>query len=120
MTRSVFGSWKPVSVVMAGNPFDQDLINTMSLVLSEEEYLAEVDGTPDRGTCTFDTSTDPQRIQIVGTEGPNAGKTFLAVYDFADNGDVRLAYDLTGAAYPTGFESTAENGLFVVTYRRVK
>lgn len=117
-SMSIFGSWKPTSVVMGGNPFDQEFVNKMSLVLTEEEYLVEVDGEPDRGTCTIDASSEPPRMEIVGTEGPNAGKTFLAIYDVTEAGELRIAYDLTGTAYPNSFESTADNGLFVATYAR--
>ena len=38
----------------------------------------------DRGTCTLDTSASPKRMTIRGTEGPNRGKTILAIYEMKD------------------------------------
>jgi hypothetical protein len=59
-------------------------------------------------------------MTIMGTEGPNAGKTILTIFDFPDATRMRVCYDLTGAAFPSRFESTAENGLFLVIYERAK
>jgi hypothetical protein len=55
---------------------------------------------------------------MIRTEGPNVGKTFLAIYDFPARDEMRVICDMSGKAYPTGFESSAENGLFVVAYSR--
>jgi hypothetical protein len=57
-------------------------------------------------------------MPIKGTEARNAGKTFLAIFDFPDASTMRVCYDLTGTAFPLSFTSTAENHWYSVTYVR--
>ena len=52
---------------------------------------------------------EPKAMDITGTEGPNVGRTILAIYE--RNGDVlRVCYDLAGKTRPTEFET--EDGKF--------
>ena len=103
---------------MAGTPFPESVVATVSLVLTEGGYEANVGGLIDKGTCEIDETTTPPQMRIVGTEGPNMGKTFLAIFDFPADNQLRVAYDLTGTAYPTSFDSSAENGYYVAVYAR--
>ena len=58
-------------------------------------------------------------MTITGTEGPNQGKTFPAIYEL--KGDtLRICYDLSGAKRPTEFKSIAGTRLYLVTYNRKK
>jgi uncharacterized protein (TIGR03067 family) len=51
---------------------------------------------------------------ITGTERPNQGRTFPALYEL--KGDtLRICYDLTGAKRPTEFRSVAGTNLYLVT-----
>ena len=72
---------------------------------------------PDRGTYTLDSDAKPKGMTITGTEGPNRGKTFPAIYEL--NGDtLRICYDLSGAKRPTEFKTSAGTKLYLVTYNR--
>lgn len=56
-------------------------------------------------------------MTIVGTEGPNIGKTIPAIYEF--NGDtLRICYDLSGQRRPAEFQSITGTRLYLVTHRR--
>jgi uncharacterized protein (TIGR03067 family) len=56
---------------------------------------------------------------VIGTEGPNQGKTFPAIYEL--NGDtLRICYDLSGAKRPAEFKTIAGTKLYLVTYSRSK
>jgi uncharacterized protein (TIGR03067 family) len=56
---------------------------------------------------------------ITGTEGPNIGKTYPAIYEL--KGDLlRICYDLSGVKHPTEFKSIAGTKLYLVTYNRKK
>jgi uncharacterized protein (TIGR03067 family) len=58
-------------------------------------------------------------MDITGNEGPNKGKTFLAIYEL--KGDtLRICYDLSGQARPTEFKTKKDTRLFLVTYQREK
>ena len=48
-------------------------------------------------------------MTITGTEGPNHGRTFPAIYEL--KGDtLRICYDLSGAKRPTEFKSIPAHG----------
>lgn len=114
------GSWQATSAVMAGSPFPEDLTASISLVISEETYKTDVGGQLDSGRCETDMTTVPHQMRLVGTEGPNTGKTILAIFDFPAEDQLRVSYDMTGTEFPTDYISTKENGLFVATYERKK
>jgi uncharacterized protein (TIGR03067 family) len=68
---------------------------------------------------TLDSTSKPKGMSITGTEGPNIGKTYPAIYEL--KGDMlRICYDLSGAKRPTEFKSTAGTRLYLVAYNRKK
>ena len=74
---------------------------------------------PDNGTITIDPAAKPKAMIVTGVTGPNAGKTFPAIYEF--NGDtLRICYDLSGAKRPTEFSTTPGTKLYLVDYERAK
>lgn len=112
------GDWEAISATMAGNPLAEAATKSITLNLTGDQYAVMVGDMPDKGSFIVDLSQSPARMTITGSEGPNAGKSFLAVYDFPNEGEMRVSYDLTGKEFPASFESTPENGLYVVTYKR--
>ncbi len=69
-------------------------------------------------TETDETKT-PHELTIVGTEGPNKGKTFLAIYELK-GGTLTVCYDMSGKAFPKKFESEPNTQSFLATYERLK
>ncbi len=61
----------------------------------------------------------PKGVTVTGRKGPNAGKTFPAIYELKSD-TLRICYDLSGAKRPTEFKSDAGTQLFLVTYSRKK
>ena len=115
--KAVQGSWKPVRAELAGQPMADDVLKIISLKLDNGKYEVFVGDKPDRGTYTIDSKTKPRSMTVTGTEGPNNGKTFPAIYEL--KGDtLRICYDLSGAKRPTGFKSIAGTQLYLVTYNR--
>src|SRR5450432_2289487 len=104
--KAVQGNWKPVKAELAGQPMDEAVMKIISLKLDNGKYEVFVGNDPDRGTYTVDATTQPKSMTVTGTEGPNHGKTFPAIYEI--NGDtLRICYDLSGAKRPMQFKSTA-------------
>jgi uncharacterized protein (TIGR03067 family) len=56
---------------------------------------------------------------MTGTEGPNQGKTYPAIYELHED-TLRICYDLSGAKRPTKFRTVAGTRLYLVTYERKK
>ena len=115
--KAIQGNWKPAKAELAGQPMPDDVLKSISLKLDTGKYEVFVGDKPDKGTYTLDAATKPRSITITGTEGPNRGKTFPAIYEL--KGDtLRICYDLSGAKRPTEFKSMTGTRLYLVTYQR--
>jgi uncharacterized protein (TIGR03067 family) len=117
--KTIQGSWKPVSAELAGQPMVEAVMKSISLKMDNGKYEVFVGQNPDRGTYALESTTKPKGITVVGTEGPNKGKTFPAIYEL-DGDTLRICYDLSGAKRPTEFKSVAATKLYLVTYKRTK
>jgi uncharacterized protein (TIGR03067 family) len=115
--KAIQGNWKPTTAMIAGQPMPDAVVKTISLKLDQGKYEVFVGQEPDRGTYTLDCGATPKGITVVGTEGPNNGKTFPAIFEI--KGDtLRICYDLSGAKRPAEFKSTPGTLLYLVTYTR--
>jgi len=115
--KAVEGNWKPVKAELAGQPMAEAVIKSISLKLEDGKYEVFVGESPDRGTYTLDAAASPKGMSITGTNGPNVGKTFPAIYEVKGN-TLRICYDLSGVKRPTEFKSVAGTKLYLVTYHR--
>lgn len=118
-SKALQGTWLPTSAVLAGQPFPEQVIKTMKLTMKDGRYTVMVGQVQDEGTAKLDSSKTPKTMEIKGTEGPNNGKTFLAIYKITGD-TLTICYDLAGKAYPTEFESKPSTKLFLVEYKRDK
>ena len=117
--KAVQGNWKPVKAELAGQPMTDNVLKSISLKLDHGKYEVFVGDAPDKGTYTIDPATKPKSMTVTGTEGPNKGKTFPAIYELKSD-TLRICYDLSGAKRPTEFKSIAGTRLYLVTYHRKK
>jgi uncharacterized protein (TIGR03067 family) len=115
--KAIQGKWIPTQAELAGQPMPDDVLKAISLKLENGKYEVFVGEHPDRGTYTIDAGTKPKSMSVTGTEGPNQGKTFPAIYEL-DGDTLRICYDLSGASRPTEFKSVAGTKLYLVTYKR--
>jgi uncharacterized protein (TIGR03067 family) len=117
--KALQGEWIPVKAELAGQPMAEAVLKTISLKLVINEYEVLVAGKPDKGTWTIDPATKPKSMTIVGVKGPNADKTFPAIYELADD-TLRICYDLSGKKLPTEFKTKPNTKLYLVTYKPKK
>lgn len=113
------GAWLPTAAELGEKPFDDATLKSMKLVIEGDNYTVTVGKSVDKGGTKIDPAAKPKTMDILGADGPNKGKIFLAIYEL--NGDtLRICYDLTGKARPTEFK-TQKGGLhFLATYQRAK
>jgi uncharacterized protein (TIGR03067 family) len=117
--QAVQGSWTPARADLGGQPMAEAVLKSIRLKLDNGKYEVFVGDKPDKGTYTLDSASKPKSMTITGTEGPNQGKAFPAIYEL--KGDtLRICYDLSGAKRPTEFKSIAGTKLYLVTYNRKK
>lgn len=113
------GTWLPSSAELGGKPFPEEVRKTIKLVVKGDKYTVTVGEGVDEGTVKLTPTAKPKAMDVTGTEGPNKGKTFLAIYE--RKGDtLRVCYDLSGKKRPTEFKTEAGTQLFLVEYKRQK
>ncbi len=118
--RSHEGVWKPIAAVLGGVRLPDDAVKSITLKVTDGIYEVTTEGgkESDKGTCMFDATTNPKRMTIKGTDGPNRGKTFLAIYEMKDAVSMRVCYDLSGKEFPKEFKAPKGTQLYLVGYRR--
>lgn len=112
------GFWRAKSAIMAGMQYDEGVIRSITVKIEDDQYESKVGSVIDRGKCIVDQAHTPKRMIITGTDGPNNGRTFLAVYEMVDEDTLRICYDFSGKQYPDTFEANKENRFYTATYQR--
>jgi uncharacterized protein (TIGR03067 family) len=113
------GTWLPSAAELAGKPFPEEIRKAIKLVVKDGTYTVTVGKETDRGTVKLNPSAKPKAMDITGTDGPNKGKTYLAIYE-RDGDTLRVCYDLSGKGRPTEFKTKEGTALYLVTYKREK
>ena len=113
------GDWVPVKAELAGQAMPDAVLKTISLKLTKSEYEVLVAGKPDKGTYSIEPTAKPKGLKITGVKGPNAGKSFPAIYELTAD-TLRVCYDLSGKKRPTEFATKPGTKLYLVTYKRKK
>jgi uncharacterized protein (TIGR03067 family) len=115
--QGIQGTWLPTKGELGGKPVPDAVLKKISLKLDDGNYLATAAGEPDKGTYVLDSKSKPKSITVKGTEGPNKGKTFPAIYEL-EGDTLRICYDLSESKRPTEFTTAAGTQLYLVTYKR--
>jgi uncharacterized protein (TIGR03067 family) len=113
------GTWLPSAAELGGKAFPDEVRKSIKLVVKDDTYTVTVGKDTDRGTARLNPAAKPKEMDITGTDGPNKGKTILAIYE-RDGDTLRVCYDLSGKGRPTEFKTREGTPLFLVTYKREK
>ena len=114
---SIQGTWLPSTAELGGKMLSDEIRKTIKLVVKDDKYTVTVGKLVDQGTVKLNASAKPKEIDITGTDGPNKGKTILAIYE-RDGDTLRVCYDLGGKNRPKEFTTKEGTQLFLVTYKR--
>ena len=113
------GTWTPESAEMAGQALPEEARKAIKLVIKDEKYTVTIRERVDEGTAKTDAAAKPKTLDVTGTNGPNKGKTLLAIYEL-DGDKLKVCYDLGGKSRPTEFKTAPGSQHFLVTYQRQK
>ena len=111
--------WKPTEGKNAGTPFPKDELDAITLLLTDGKYQVKHLGQDEGGTFKIDATKTPKTMDITAVEGQNKGKTVLAIYELSGD-TLKVCYDAKGGPRPAMFESTADNKLVLVVYKKKK
>src|SRR5262245_801268 len=98
------GTWLPAAAELGGKMFPDEVRKSMKLVIKDDRYTVTVGEKVDQGIVKLNPKALPKAMDITGTDGPNKGKTFPAIYE-RDGDTLRVCYDLSGKGYPTEFKT---------------
>lgn len=107
------GDWSVSSATMAGQLLPPGDFDGATLHLDGGRYAFR----DDHGDYVVLPGTQPSALDLHGLDGPNAGTTILAIFVIKDD-TLTVAYDLSGTARPTRFESRPGTRQFLVRYHR--
>jgi uncharacterized protein (TIGR03067 family) len=113
------GAWPPVAAELGGQKFPDDHLKAVKLIMKDGQYTVQVGEVFDEGTYKLDPAAKPRAIDITGSEGPNKGKTLLAIYELTGD-SLRVYYNLEGKKRPTDFKTEKNTLQFLVSYKREK
>jgi uncharacterized protein (TIGR03067 family) len=116
------GAWTVTAMEENGKKVPADAIDKldMKLTIKGDSYTVTMAGKVlDKGTSTRDAQKKPNTLDIKSAEGPNKGKTILAIVEFS--GDVmKVCYDLEGKSRPKEFSTKEGSGHVLIVYQREK
>src|SRR5262249_17008418 len=78
---TIQGTWLPSAAELGGKMFPDDVRKTIKLVIKGDKYTVTAGEKVDKGIVKLNPSVKPKALDITGTEGPNKGKTILAIYE---------------------------------------
>src|SRR5262249_53194842 len=78
---SLEGGWLPTAAELGGRRFPDEVRKTIKLVVKNNKYTVTVGKEADQGTIKLNPAAKPKELDIIGTDGPNKGKTILAIYE---------------------------------------
>lgn len=113
------GTWVPIAADVSGQALVVRELRVARLVLDRGRYaiIDCSDAIVDRGEIRIDRSATPPTMDIVGSAGPNAGRTMLAIFEL-DGDRLTVCYDLDGAVRPANMQPQEEQLLLSITYAR--
>ncbi|HTK74118.1 MAG TPA: TIGR03067 domain-containing protein [Gemmataceae bacterium] len=117
--KKLEGTWLPTTVQQNGRNWPDEQVKGLKLVIADGKYTVTVSGNDDKGTLKVDPNAKPATMDIVGTDGPNKGRTIPAIYDLSAD-TLKICYGLGVETRPTQFESKPGTRLLLITYKREK
>lgn len=112
------GKWQPTAMQVGESKVPPETMKNITLIIDGDKYHTIVSGQSDKGTLKVDAKAKPKAMDIVGTEGPNKGKTFPAIYEI-EGDTLKICYALEGTKRPTEFKASGEK-ILLVTYKKAK
>jgi uncharacterized protein (TIGR03067 family) len=113
------GAWVPVAANVAGKELVVLELRVKYLVLNAGGYsiVDRNDHIVDSGEYLVDDAASPQTMDIIGREGPNAGRTMLAIYEL-EKDRLTVSYNLDAKVRPIDMQPREDQLLLSITYAR--
>jgi uncharacterized protein (TIGR03067 family) len=102
------GEWSMVSGIRDGQEFAKDIVDNVKRTVKEDVVtIVAGDQVFLKAKVTLDTTKKPKTIDYMATEGDNAGKKMLGIYELSED-TAKFCTVTPGGERPTDF--TAKEG----------
>jgi uncharacterized protein (TIGR03067 family) len=115
------GTWVPVAADVSGRALDVTELRVSRLIILHETYriVDRTDQVVDSGDLLLGEPGIVRTLDIIGVEGPYAGRHMRAVIEF--EGDrLRVCYDLENDERPLTMQAARDQLLLSITYTRLR
>ena len=115
------GTWVLVSAERDGKKVSEDGKKIKLTITGTKHSLTEESTAVigHRGTFLLDPAKKPKATDVVVTEGPDKGKTFLGIYELSGD-DYKVCFAPSGKDRPKEFASTPASGHVLQVWKREK
>ncbi len=113
--KQIQGKWKPTGGQVGATKLPKSMLDKMVLVIKGEAYDYSEGNGHDIGTLKL---VGKDGLDILGTTGPNKGKTYLTIFKF-EHDTLTICYGLDGKR-PASFEVNAKSKAMLMTYKLAK
>lgn len=117
------GSWVLASGEKDGKKLaDEDVKRSKITWRGKEALVATPHQSKERirATVTLDPGKTPRQMDWVRVEGPYAGKSMHAIYEFVSEDEYRICFAPAGKDRPTEFRTRPGTGHMLHVWKRVK
>jgi uncharacterized protein (TIGR03067 family) len=113
------GTWVPVAAEVSGRTLPVGQLRVAQLVIESGSYRIVDRGANvvDCGELKLNEAAVPPALDIIGLEGPNAGKRLCAIIEF-DGDRLCVCYDLERQQRPLSMRASGDQLLLSITYAR--
>lgn len=113
------GAWVPIAASISGKELIVAELRVKYFVLDGHDYsiIDRTNQIVDRGEYLVNDNASPRTIDIVGRDGPNAGRSMLAIFELKGD-QLTVCYDLDGQRRPQSMRVHADELLLSITYER--
>jgi uncharacterized protein (TIGR03067 family) len=113
------GTWTFESVEVEGKAIPIAAFKDSKLILKGKDFTAIDTAGTLHGTYKLDASKSPRSIDVTFTDGPDAGKTMLGIYELKDD-TYKVCIGMAEKPRPSGFVSRPSSGHVLETLKRQK
>ena len=113
-------TWQPKTGKFNGRDIPTAQIEPIILTIESGVFRIDTPGFQEKGKLVFGQTTsanEPQTLDVVIEQGPNAGTTLKAICKLTDD-KLTICYAMDSGQRPTVFESTEENKALLLEYER--
>jgi uncharacterized protein (TIGR03067 family) len=113
------GIWVPVAANVSGRQLNVAQLRVAQFIIERESYriVDRNDRSLDHGELQWDEEAVPCALDIIGLEGPHAGKRLRAIIEL-DGDRLCVCYDLEHELRPRSMRPAGEQLLLSITYAR--